>query len=553
MSATSGRRQLLRWVAMALVTLLTLGFLFPVLAGPVSGDDRYWYPWMGSQGSWSPVSEIQRMPTSLEARMDYGRVNFLTESERRTVAKAGIELSVATRTPVTVYNALLKLLLCLAGFACVLAMVRSLRWRDAAGGLARVSRRSLTLVAAAGALAVAVVARPHTTPGSTLNAWNSYPWSTYGAVASIFGVVALALWLSRRVADGGRRALVVATVAMALIGVATNFRYELAFPAVPLTVVALLVVPVTERAREREGRRAKLLVGAAYVGAFVPVFVTMRLILRQICEQNSCYEGVKPELGADLVKTLVYNVVSTFPGVGSSGLTESARAGGLEMDLPLGPTGWSVLAGLLVVVAFGLLWWTSRPRSVPDAEPTGEVSGRTEATLLLVGAGLFLLGALGAAGVMAVSTRSQSVVDVGILNRNAVVTTTGVVFALVLALVAVCRLLPVRAAVGAWMAFAVALAVTGTMTLPDSVVMLRSQRITYQTSEAVSYELVTGDLRREGNERRCELFAGLIGKDGKIDQLSTMRIVGDSNKAFQRYYRRPFCTGEPVVTQFLNQ
>jgi hypothetical protein len=555
MSSTHRRRRVvLRTVSLTLVALLTLGLLIPVLAGPVIGDDRYWFAWVGSERTFTPVSELQRVPEALDTRMGYGRVNVLTEIERRAVARIGMDVSVATRTPVDLFNTVLKLLLFVVAVLCALAMVRSLRWREASGALVRVSRNSLTLVAAAGTLGLAALARPHTEPQSTLNGWNAYPWSTYGAVPSIFGVVALAVWLSRLSAEGGRRTLALAMTVMALIGLATAFRYELVFPAVPLTVVALLVAPVTELARQREGRRAKLLVGGAYVGAFLPAFAVTRWLLRNACSDGGCYEGVKPEFGGAMFRALGVNVLSSFP-IGDGGLTQSARAAGLPDAVP-GPTGWSVLVGLLIILALACVWWAWRPETgspaTGDESPQAQPSVHAEARLLLVGAGLFLLGALGAAGVMSLSSRTQSVItELGILNRNAVATTTGLVFAIVLVVVAVCRLMPRRAAIGAWTAFAVLVAASAAYTLPGSAVMLRAQRVSTQGSEAIHNELAIGDLRPSGNNRRCRLMDRLVPNDGVIGAGSTRRMAVDTDNAFRRYYGRPFCTGDPVITRAL--
>lgn len=544
----STRSRVVLWVhrlVVIAVVVLALVTMFPVLAGPVTGDDRYWYPWMGVE-SWTPLTEIQRLPEVIERRVGWGRVNFLTESERRIVARAGIEASVLTSTPVSVFNALLKVSLTVVALACAVAMVRSLRWRGRSGELVRASRRTLFLIWTAGTLGVAAIARPHALATSGGNGWGSYPTSTYGAVVSIFGVVALALWFSRLIAERGRATTVMALVVMALIGVATNFRYELAFPAVPLVAVALVLVPVTSRAHRQRGRRAKLLVAAAYFGGFAPIFVVTRLLLRQHCQVNECYAGVQPSLGTGALRTFAYNVVSVLPGTGEGGLADSMRAAGLAGDPPSGPTLESAFLGLLVVVALAAAWWASRLRDAgsPDSTPSATAAPRDEALLLVVGAVIFVLGALGAAAVMSVSVRAQELItEPGVLYRNAVVTGVGLVFALVMLVVATGLVARPRVGPAVWGALALAVGVAAAVTLPSSLTMLQAQRINFRVSDAILAEIAVGDPRPLGDVRRCRL----VREMGRTPGSSTAFFVDYSDHSFQRYHHRPFCTNRRLM------
>ena len=71
-------------------------------------------------------------------------------------------------------------------------------------------------------------------------------------------------------------------------------------------------------------------------------------------------------------------------------------------------------------------------------------------------------------------------------------------------------------------------------------------------SAEINDALVAGDLRPQGNDRRCALLAELVGPDPEIGQLSTARVEQDSNTAFQHYYDQPFCTDEPVMEKFVD-
>jgi hypothetical protein len=257
--------------ALVIGALAALVFMRPTLVAPVAGDDRNLYPSMGAyDDSWTPLSDLARVPEWWEVRSEKGRVNLVTVFERRTAARAIVETSVVTSTPTYLVNGAVKLLLTLASVFTLTALIRSLRWRRGDGALVRLSGGTVLLCTLAGGVAFAVGSQPQILGHNGRNAWVNYPTHTYGAVVSIFGVVALVLWLTRLYAEGRHRVPIIVT--LVLLALVTNFRYELVFSAVPLAVIALLLVPVTPGDRVAEGRRAKWVTGLAYAGVFLPVW-----------------------------------------------------------------------------------------------------------------------------------------------------------------------------------------------------------------------------------------------------------------------------------------
>lgn len=523
-------RVVLTWIGIAVGLGCALLFLFPVIAGPITGDDRYWYLWQASVVDWSLVEQVHKTWGDLTVRLGYGRLNVLTGLERRLAARAVVGPAVATSTPIVVYLALLKLLLVAGGVLSVLAMMKSLRWRDSSGRLVKVGRRTLLLAGFAGVLAISVGAQAHSSDANGWNGWTAYPISTYGAVISIFGVVALILWLTRLVAERSKGTAIVAVVVLIALGVATNFRYELVFATVPIAAIALAVVPVTDRANRAAGRRAKLVTALAYFGSFVPVFFAIRRQVASVCTQAEaeCYDGVQVALGGAAVRTAWYNVVSAIPGSGGTELLANLEQAGLADRYPVLPNAWSVFAGLLALAALVTVWWT-----------TGRVR-RAEAVLLGLASGISLLVALGPAAIMGLSPHSHGLITgAGVLYRNAMVTSVGLAFCLVFAVLAVCALLRQRQAVAAWTAFAVLVGIVGAVTLPGNMMALRANRIIYTVSEAINWEVVQGDLGEGSHARRCELFERA---EGTMGDGSRGRLYLHANGAFERYYDQPFCS-----------
>jgi hypothetical protein len=533
--------RLARRSAFALTIVCAIILLYPVIASPITADDRYWYLWTTARADGS-VGELLRWSWErTPSRVDSGRLNVLTELERRLAGLAIVKVAVATSTPIAVYQALLKLALFGGGILTVLAFIRSLRWRSSDGRLVQVSRRALVLVGMAGTLTVAVGVQAQ---NQDRNGWTAYPVSTYGAVISIFGSIALLLWLTRLVAERSRAMTVAAIVVLILLAIATNFRYELTFPAVPIAAIALVVVPVTDRARRGAGRRAKVVTGSAYVGAFISFFVATRVYLARVCGNQDCYVGVEPELGLAAVRTAAYNFLSAIPGAGGNELRANLDRVGWGDRYPVPPQWWSVLVGVGALVALLTTWWSMR-RSHPVAvdSDTGvhgpSALNRAEALMLFVGAGLAMLVALGTAVVMGLSGQSHDIItQPGTPYRNTMVSWTSLAFCLVLVVVALGIVRPRRAALVTWTALAVSIGTIAALTLPGNLMALRAHRITHTVTEAFNWEVVKGDLTPAGDARRCELFA-------EIEQESTPRVQRSmrnySTVAFQQFYGQSFC------------
>lgn len=529
------RQRTARQIALALALITAIVLLYPVIASPITADDRYWYLGTIANSDGSLVEVLRYSWDRFTAALESGRVIILSEVQRRVAGLAIMEAAVATSTPITVYEALLKLALLGGSILAVLAFVRSLRWRIPDGTLVRVSRRTLTLVGIAGTLAVAVGAQA-TMPGR--NGWTAYAVNNYGAVIFIFGSIALLLWLSRLVAERSAIMAVGAAVVLALLAITTNVSYELVFPVVLVAALALAVFPVTDRTHRSAGRRAKLVTGLAYFGTFLPVFVGARLYIADICAAQECYSGAQLQLGANAIRTATFNFLSAIPGSSDNELLADLEQVGWADRYPALPDWWSVLTGILAIVALSIAWWAT-PQA-PDSAPASlQAHKRAEVHMLLAGAAVALLVALGTAAVMGLGQRSHELItEPGVPYRNMVTTWTGIAFCIVLVVVALGIAWPRRGAIVSWTVLAIAIGTVAALTLPGNLMALRAARVSHEVTDAVNWEVVKGDTTQSGEERRCELYARI---DHDVVPYARRALKEYSMKAFEVYHREPFC------------
>lgn len=514
--------------------------LYPTLVAPTTGDDRYYYLQTAAQEDWSTWDMVGQTPEIFSRRVEYGRANALTAVERKVAARAVVDTAVALDKPITWVVGFLKLGLAAVSLLCVVALVRALRWRTRSGTLVRATGSSLAVLGAVGAMAFAAGAQPQLTGASGLNGWISYPVSTWSAPASVFGVTALVLWLARLSAERGPWVKAGSAVVLVLLGLVTNLRYELVFPAVPLALLALLVVPVTDREHRREGRRAKWLTGLAYAVGFFPVFVAVRLHLRAVCAQQDCYRGVELGLDADAVRSLWINTVSPVPGTGRRHVRELLDRHGMDLTGVWTPTATSVAIALFAVVLVLVLARLAGPRGRGVGE--GDDERRARATLHLVGACLLLVGAGGTAVLMSLSAGAQAGVDsVGILYRHAVLAWLAYSAAAVL-LAQACAYRWPRAGLAPWAALAVLLAGVVMTQVPANARALEADRAELRLSERVNWQTVHGDLDPAADQRRCETAAAVRAR---IADPPARLMLNGADRTFRRLWDQPFCTEPP--------
>ena len=529
-----------RTVALVVVVICALALLFPVLAASVNADDRYWYLMIGDRAEGSALEVLRWSWSQISFEALDGRLASFGAFQRRLVGMFVIEAAVGTGTPIVVYQALLKLVLFCGSILAAFAFVRSLRWRNRAGELVRASRRTLLLVIAASTIAVAVGAQAHS---QFRNGWTSYPVFTYGAAIFIFGSIAFVLWITRLVANGSRLALVAGTLGLLLLAAATNVSYELVYPAVPVTAVALAIIPVTDRARRSAGRRAKLLTSVTYIGGFTVFLVAIQRYLAEICARSDCYEGVELRLQPTVVRTAWYNLLTAIPGSGDSELLSDLRGVGWEDRYPLLPTGWSVAVGLAAAAALVTVWLNhaKEPAGGTAIEPEESADRRVEAAMLVVGAVLFLLVALGTAAIMGLSAQAQELItEPGTVYRNTMVTWMALAFALVLVIRALTIILPRRGAITAWVGLALLVGVAGILTLPSNLMALRANRVHLAVTDAISWEVVKGDTTAGSDIRRCDLYEQL--EDASVAERARQAIYREANAAFDHYHGQAFCS-----------
>ena len=520
--------------------LVALVLLRPVLLAPITGDDVYYTLGAAKDPDRTVLIEINELRLEWSERVAKGRVNVLTAVERRTAGRAVLETAVATGRPAHHILAVLRIGYAALSLLAVYALLRSIRWRrPRSGGLVRLEARTLAVAMVAGTLAFAAGAQPQLVGNDGLNGWIAYPVLTWTAALSIFGVVALALWLARLTAARGSEVGLAAALLFVVVGVLTNFRSELTFVALPLTLAALAVVPVSDRHESAAGRRAKALVGSAYVVGFLPLLVANRMMLREVCASGACYEGVSLSVSPVMFKTFGINVLSSIPGTGRDEILALLRAESVPVQGAWVPTRWSVLTALGLVAALALAWrGGSFHRTKPHRDPEEK---RVQAVLCLVGAAVLVLGALGAAAVMSLSRRAQEdISQVGILYRHSVVTWTGLAFALVLLVLAVGLWRP-RLATRSFVALGLVLALLVATKMPADERTMAANAARMQPSTRVFAEVVRGGTSDLANQRRCRAWREVARSFSDADARYVRRA---SQRVFERYWHIPFCARE---------
>lgn len=525
--------------ALVLGAVVSVLFMKPVFLAPVAGDDRVWYPEMGALESWSVPSELGQLPQWWELRTHKGRANVMTDLERRSAGRLVVETSIETGTPTYVVNGALKLLLAGLAVLTLAGLLKSVRCRRRDGALVRLSGRTVVLCTLAGGVLFALGSQPPFHEVNGRNGWVNYPTHTYGAVISILGVTALVLWLTRLYAEGRFRIPIV--LGLAFLAVLTNLRYELVFPAAPLSFIALLLVPVTSRLSAAEGRRAKWVTGISFVGVFMATLVVLRVYVRRLCEgdANGCYPGVTPHLSSEIAGTFWQNVASSIPGTTAPRVAEFVKSWGVSTDGMYTPTPWSLVLGGCMALVLLVGWWSTRPAASVEladvAEPQvddGIARGTDEARLLMLAAVLCLLGALAAAGVMSLSVDAQSSSQLGLPYRHTVVTWAGIAWAVGLGALALRQVSP-RAGAATWVVLSLAVGVAAAFLLPSNERSLAADRVDSHATTAAFAALVNGDLSDSANAHRCRLVPEI--RDERDD---AARLFDD---AFRRHWGQEFC------------
>src|SRR5262245_17964021 len=100
-----------RRVAVFAAIVCAILVVYPALAAPITVDDRYWYLWSAVRSHGSFPTLIDWTFEHTRSRIGWGRLNFVTELERRGSGFGIIETAVATSTPITFYLGLCQRLL----------------------------------------------------------------------------------------------------------------------------------------------------------------------------------------------------------------------------------------------------------------------------------------------------------------------------------------------------------------------------------------------------------------------------------------------------------
>jgi hypothetical protein len=460
-------------------------------------------------------------------------VNALTAFERKVSGRTVVETAVSTGRPVHQVLAVSKLGYAAMSLFAVYGLLRAMRWRRRDSGvLVQLGSgiRAVTMIT--GGLAFAVGAKPQLVG---FNGWISYPVSTWTAAFSIFGVVALTLWLARLTAVRGKVVAVPAVLLLIVIGVVSNYRYELTFPALPLTLLALVLLPVSDLENRAAGRRAKLLLGSAYCLGFLPLLIFNRLMLAPVCADGGCYSGVSVSLGPEMFRSFGINVASSIPGIGREPVLAFLRAESVPTAGVWTPTLWTVLTALALVAVLVLAWRAGGHRATESADSE---QTRAQVVLCLVGATLLMAGGLGAAAVMALSERGQTQVsEIGLLFRHSVVTWTGLAFGVVLLVLAL-GLSRRRLAFPSFVALALVMAMLVVLRMPADGRIMEASTRHFRPSIEVFDEVVRGETGEVANQRRCEVLRDV---DRGLSKAYAPLVKRAAERAFQRFWHTSFC------------
>lgn len=137
---------------------------------------------------------------------------------------------------------------------------------------------------------------------------------------------------------------------------------------------------------------------------------------------------------------------------------------------------------------------------------------------------------------MSLSEKAQQEMSaIGILSRHTVVTWTGMIFALVLLVVALGLKRP-SWAVPAFAALAVAMALMVAVKLPVDEKLMAANAARRHLSTQVFDELARGERGQEANVRRCRIFHRI-----DLDMARAFRERQAADDAFAYYWGMPFC------------
>jgi hypothetical protein len=538
-----GSRTRLRWGTGVTVGAMIVGALvmaWPALAAPINADQRYMYLNVPGrvQGDWLDIVRI--LWSEIPERAEQGRMTPLGYFIQWLFYNGTTEFSVATGTPLVVLHGAQKVLIFAVAVLSVAAFVKSLRGRTPDGQLVAPSRSTVWLVVGGVVVLGAAGVQTHL---QFRNGWLSYPVLTYGAVIVGFGVVALTLMLTRRLAErptAGVTALAVA--AMVGVGIFLNLSYELYYVAFPAALLALLLQPGPTDDGRRRSRMAKLVTGGTLSVTFLSVFVAIRLWLADACV-DQCYIGTDVQLGGESVRMMWYNLTSSLPLSGrSEALAELSTLGRDSLPGPFSSplTIASVLAGAGLVAAWILI---RRGVGGEDASDADEMLMRSESGALLRGAVVALALAFGSVAVMSVSAQVPEIIrGVGYPYRHIVITWVGLCVAGLLTVIAIGLRFRNRVAFGIWAATAaVAVLVAGVM-LPINMQATRAELLSppIMASDAIHREITLGDPRPEADERRCETITALA--ENGVPPTTENFTTDSAQNAYRHFYGTDYCS-----------
>jgi hypothetical protein len=588
-------------VALAVVLLTAVEIMRPALDAPTNGDERYTYLDSPVRSAGSVGDSALRAWDTFFNFLDTARPRIFGYGTMFTTYTTIANYSVEHKVPIWLLQSRFKIILLAGGIIAVLAFVRALRGRLPDGRVVAPSARTVLLV---GAVVAAAVAAGCQTQDQYRNAWTAYPLLTYSSVFVVLGVAAFTLLAARLLAEHGVRVLPPVVLILLPLGIWLNLTFEMYYIAFPVALLALFLQPITRRGKWSPARVRIVLVGAFGL-VFVPLFIWIRLYINHACEENSCYVGAMLHLGEGVVTSSWLNLVSSGPFDRDEHVRQYLDSIGWNAAIPDGVPGSVLVTSVLLAVALLAVRVVGGPpgsdtvpavcrrrfvrlplvrrRPVTDLSgagaaeadegvPTGDGPSsqdgedvavtldhvhRAQAAALLRGAAVAAVAAVGSSVVMALSVQAQELIrSTGDLYRNTVFTWVALCTVAALLLVAGDLWLRSaslrapdararRACLGSsmvlWTSAGVLLAFTVTQTYPTNEVMTRAVREFPMAKypDLIYDEVMHGDLSDTGRERRCELL-GNMREDG-LWFGERMRLGSFADGGFRLYHGEPFC------------
>jgi hypothetical protein len=323
------------WRALRRAVLVPLVVLMPLVGLAPTADHRFNLYWHGGLFRDDPLRIVPHTLDTVPGYLTLGNFRPLGRMVEKALDLAAYTLADLFSVPVTITFRLVSF-----GGAALLTVAAVLLAESVVARGRLFARPPSTLAATV----------PFAVGGGFVAAGSASPAVLFGGLyfasaALVLGVAAAVCRIERRIGWWRAAALVPAGAALASVN-------EIAYLALPLATVAVAV-----RGRSGAGPAVR---GLLWLWAgFLPVFVTVRLVIRGYCTAGECYRGSDLAIGPDVAAAAPVRMVAWLPPL----MWRSATMGAHRPWL----TGAVTAIALL---GLGVLAWRAI-RDLPRLTPVG--------------------------------------------------------------------------------------------------------------------------------------------------------------------------------------